>query len=127
MCMYDNGEYSAEFHSEVTRKARKRHKCGECERFIEPGENYERVVGKWDGEISTYLTCEHCVAARGWLSHECGGWLYEMVEEDLQEHVPKIRGAKGYIELLRLVIGMKNSWKKFFEPGLMPVPELKNL
>lgn len=121
MCMWDADAVTTEFHSQVIRKARKRHKCGECKRFIEPGERYERVVGKWDGDIETYLTCVHCVGARHWLEIECGGWLYTCIREDLEEHLGE-QGPKKNWQLVRLVIGMRRAWKCFTGPGLMPVP-----
>ena len=39
--------------------ARKRHRCGLCWRFIEPGEAYWRQAGL-DGTAWTNKTCEHC-------------------------------------------------------------------
>ena len=127
MCMWDadSCEYW-EFHSSVIRKARKRHKCGECNRLIELAERYERVVGKWDGNIDTYLTCLYCVAAREWLEHECGGWLYTAIEEDMHEHLGEMQGG-SYIRLARLVIGIQRGWKQFFAPGLMPVPKVRKI
>lgn len=127
MCMYDGGEGNCEFHSEVIRKARKRHKCVECKRFIEPGENYERVVGKWNGDISTFLTCIHCVGARAWLEIECGGWLYSTIKEDLEEHVSELDSDLSRRRLMRLIVGIRNGWKQFFGTGLMPVPVVKEI
>jgi hypothetical protein len=44
------------------RKARKRHRCYECRRWIEPGETYENLFAVWDGDAKTVKTCSHCVA-----------------------------------------------------------------
>lgn len=40
--------------------ARKKHRCCECYTDINPGDVYERIKGLWDGEWSTYKTCERC-------------------------------------------------------------------
>lgn len=40
--------------------ARKEHKCTECGRTINPGEEYEYVFGVWDGAAQTFKTCEEC-------------------------------------------------------------------
>lgn len=54
----------AEFSNTETPKARKPHKCGECERLIAVGEIYERTSGKFDGEIYTDKTCLECADIR---------------------------------------------------------------
>jgi len=51
--------YCEFFHVEV-RKARKPHKCCECGKQILPGEKYEHVRGKHDGEMRTADTCLIC-------------------------------------------------------------------
>lgn len=33
-------------------EARKRHRCSWCAEFIEVGESYHTVTGKWDGDFS---------------------------------------------------------------------------
>lgn len=45
-------------------RARKQHKCCECGKAIEKGEIYEYAVGKWDGDIDTFHTCEECADLR---------------------------------------------------------------
>lgn len=44
--------------------ARKAHKCCECHKEINPGEKYEMVVGKWEGEMSRFKTCIPCSSIR---------------------------------------------------------------
>lgn len=46
------------------RVARVRHRCCECDRFIEPGVRYEYCSGVWDGRGSSYHTCMLCSDAR---------------------------------------------------------------
>ncbi|RLJ20013.1 hypothetical protein DJ031_06805 [bacterium endosymbiont of Escarpia laminata] len=73
-----------------TPKARKEHKCYECGGTIKPGEMYERVRAKWDGEMMVIKTCQDCVEIRDALSEmECFCWshggLYEEVQTQFQE------------------------------------------
>lgn len=88
--------------------ARKPHTCSECRRKISPGERYlvERIV--FDGAASTYKTCAHCQRVREWLNKECGGFVYELVKEDIDEHV-----LEGYgVGVKMLAIGMARKWTR---------------
>src|SRR5690554_6021028 len=99
MCMIDHNEM-VEVLSDTKPVARKVHRCGECQREIQPGEQYEKIVGIFEGQMDTYKTCLHCVAVREWLSQVCGGWLYGMVGEDLLEHYREGYGmwlARAYL------------------------------
>jgi len=49
------------FQTITERTARKEHVCCECEGDIKPGDKYEEVRGKWDGEIRVFKTCMPCV------------------------------------------------------------------
>lgn len=80
MSGYD-GDDKPSFHRITTHKARKQHKCGECGHPILVGERYEKVVGVWDGEFSTQLTCLGCVDVRNTLF--CDGWIYGDIWNDL--------------------------------------------
>lgn len=53
-----------EFFSVKVVKARKSHKCCECNRVINIGEKYERANGKWLGKVDTYATCLDCVSVK---------------------------------------------------------------
>lgn len=45
--------------------ARKPHKCCECGELIQPGLEYERATGLWDGYIfDTFATCIPCMRIR---------------------------------------------------------------
>lgn len=65
-------------------KARKAHKCCECEDPIKPGDRYEYVRGLWDGYWSTFKTCQTCVAIRN--DYFNCGFLHGSMWEDLREH-----------------------------------------
>ena len=43
-------------------RARKSHKCHECNEIIVPGETYERIFSIYEGAIEVYKTCEFCAA-----------------------------------------------------------------
>jgi len=76
------------------RTARKQHKCTECRCTIEPGERYEVISGKWDGEFLRYKTCRKCISLRACITrielrHGCHdveavpplGYLMEAAQE----------------------------------------------
>jgi hypothetical protein len=60
-CGYDGDYEPCEFYYEEVRKARKQHRCAECRGPINPGDHYMHRVGKWDGEVSVYKTCQPCM------------------------------------------------------------------
>ena len=91
------------------RTARKEHQCCECHRTISVGEQYTLETCLYDGHWSTNKTCRHCIAVRSWLSAVRGGWVYEFVREDLEEH-----RSEGYNPrwIFIAVSGMWKQWKK---------------
>ncbi len=68
-------------------KARKRHRCSECGRAIQPGEQYERVTGIWDGTADTFKTCPHCLDLRKYVKAHvpCFCWHHGNMTEDAIE------------------------------------------
>jgi hypothetical protein len=72
-----------EFYATAETKARQRHRCCECHAWIEVGERYLTIRGKWDGGIDTYrqhlLCARACEFARDHLDEECipFGGLFE--------------------------------------------------
>lgn len=85
MCEYP------EFYNINTPKARKEHICCECWRKILIGERYERISGKWDGEVDSFATCDECSNFRlaihraGMELDDCGtaplGMLFESISQ----------------------------------------------
>lgn len=53
-----------QFSTESTPRSRTRRRCCECRGWIEPGERYHRLTGKWDGDILTFETCLQCEEIR---------------------------------------------------------------
>jgi hypothetical protein len=118
MCMIDDAEH-VELLRQKTQTAKIPHKCRECFRVIDAGEQYHVDAFVFDGEFTNHKTCLHCMTVRNWLQDECGGFLYGGVEEDVREHVFDHDGY-GY-ELYRAVVGM--GWKWRTRSGrLLPIP-----
>ena len=63
-----------EFTNQTFPKARKHHRCEECNREVHSGEQYERMVMKFDGELSNFVTCMVCYEIRAAFS--CDGVMY---------------------------------------------------
>lgn len=81
MCDCDAYDRPAVF-EQVTRRARKRHRCGECQGLIEPGASYHESRGLWDGQLSTHKTCGSCfVVAHTLLDCYAFGYLAEDLDE----------------------------------------------
>ena len=72
--------------------ARKSHVCNECRCTIRPGERYEYVVGKWDGDVLTFKTCERCVELDLWMSisYPCFCRMFGSLLEDVHDCVRDI-------------------------------------
>lgn len=95
-CDYD----APEFYHKETRKARFPHKCGECRGPISPGETYEHVRGKWNGDIDSYKTCALCVELREWatISVPCFCGSHGNLHDDVRAMVDEVRhGVPGFI------------------------------
>lgn len=123
MCRVDEADPWKVFHSE-RRTARKEHVCDECRRTIAPGETYQYARGmlydgwnRWD----QYKMCAHCLWAAQWLTEQCGGYLFNGVQEELEEHwheEPLLRSPS----LGRRIIGMRRKWRNPKTGDLVPVP-----
>lgn len=72
------------YSKQQVRAARKAHQCSECSRTIQPGEPYESTWGIWDGDASTFRTCQHCLALREFVQAHvpCFCWAHGNVRED---------------------------------------------
>lgn len=49
-----------EFYTNNRQRSRKARKCYECGTEIAKGDFYWRATGKWDGDFSSFATCEPC-------------------------------------------------------------------
>lgn len=64
--------------------AKKKHKCGECHRDIEPGERYEFYSGRIEGEFGVEKTCIDCLSVRD-SAIFCNGFAFQQVWDDICE------------------------------------------
>lgn len=73
--------------------AKKEHTCDECGRQIGPGEKYEYVWGKWEGDVSVVKTCPDCMELRQWaeISVPCFCYAFGNLHEEAREMVSEIR------------------------------------
>ena len=102
--------------------ARKSHRCCECGRTIEPAEQYQRVVGVWDGTFGGHTTCTQCVAAADLLMTHCHGFAHCGIYDDIREHVD--RSIPWGMKAARFAVGMTRKWRRFDGNGLMNAPEV---
>lgn len=121
MCNIEDAEAST-FHRQVTRIARKEHSCYECGRTIRLGESYSDEAAMWDFTVETMRICPQCVAARGWLSDECGGYVFGTVFEELREHFDQ-----GHKEIGRLVVAMRNDWERVLSADRYTVEDVARM
>jgi hypothetical protein len=71
-------------YKEIIRRARKRHRCGECWGVIEYGVHYWENRGLWERKWSTHKTCGSChVLASSLLDCYSFGDLEECIDNDL--------------------------------------------
>jgi hypothetical protein len=89
-CIYVPEYDPADFYYDEIRKAIKIHKCSECDRDIQPGEKYEKVVAKYEGDLRTYKTCPDCLSVRDVFF--CAGFFHEGLWEYVAEHVEDMNG-----------------------------------
>jgi uncharacterized protein with PIN domain len=82
-CLCDVGvDDFAEMIETRVNKARKEHKCHECQELIKPGEKYLVEKEVFDGRLSTHKTCLRCKEVRdAYLS----AFYWGRVWEDLRE------------------------------------------
>lgn len=86
-------------------KARKRHRCTECRRIIEPGETYLRETTVFDGKVETWKTCIDCKSIRDNLFS--GGFFYGEIKYMLRDHVGVCHGDISETILATLTPGAR--------------------
>jgi len=107
VCINSDYDSLPDFCSKEVRIARSQHTCCECRETILPGQEYEYVAGKWDGDFSIFKTCSACVSIRDGLSCD-GSYVFTTLWEDIGELFPylttgclsKIGSAAGKKKLL---------------------------
>lgn len=84
VCVMADCDEPFEFSVRTFPVARKEHKCSECNKVIQRGEKYERVVGKYDGDIEAFKTCLVCAEIADTFSCDgrmYGGYFWESFDE----------------------------------------------
>ena len=76
-----------------TVEANKKHRCDECYRAINKGDQYEVVSGKWEGILSRFKTCKKCVGLREYTEAniKCVCWSHGSMIEDCIEALKEYR------------------------------------
>lgn len=92
-CIYVECTNPPEFYNSRIVTAKKIHKCGECNKDINPGSKYEYVVGTWEGDFDTHKTCNVCLELRE--TFFCDGWTFGEIHEHLWNHIQEMDGDLG--------------------------------
>jgi len=74
----------SDFYKAEVRKARKEHRCGECGTAIAPGDRYEAIRGKSEGDFWTGKVCLICKELRD--AFFCS-WMYGHIRDALWEEI----------------------------------------
>lgn len=84
-CDYD----APAFYATHKLTASKQHKCDECFRAIQPGEQYEYAVGKWNGDFDRFKTCSRCLALKEYVQAyvPCLCWAHGNIIDDCYDAV----------------------------------------
>lgn len=64
MCFYHDGDYPTVYRERDVKAARKARRCSDCGQRIHAGEPYLLIDGKWEGDFSSFATCERCQTLR---------------------------------------------------------------
>lgn len=88
---YDSG--ANDFYHTQYPTARKPHRCCECRGTIQPGERYERVSGKSDGDVWTVKSCGRCAEIRD--AFVCGAWVFGELWEHIEEYMFPVWKERG--------------------------------
>lgn len=94
-------------------KARKSHQCYECEQEIRPGEKYEKIVGKWDDEISTFEFCMVCSELGN--AFMCDGRAYGILWDEIREQLfPRLTtGCLAKLSTVAAKQRLLDEWRKW--------------
>lgn len=123
MCLIEDAEGHTHMFNNQHRTARKDHKCGECWRTINKGEKYYATSGVGEDGFFSTKTCSHCKIAQEWLTKQCRGFCYGMVEEDIREHLSD-HSYQSPLSLGKIAVGIKRKWQRYDGQGLMAEPKM---
>lgn len=100
MLACDCGDNGPDFYNNALHKARKAHTCCECKREIPIGSEYEKAVGKWEGEFYTFKTCGLCLMIRETLEELGYCMAHGRLVEDYQDYLTMTHSRKTAHEIL---------------------------
>lgn len=120
-CIYVGSYDASKFYKAGTQIARKEHLCSECGRIINKGELYEKAVGKWDGRLDSFKTCNDCLSVRD--NFFCNGFYHEGLWEDLDDHIREYNGDISEDCLSNLTVRAREKvcdiieycWERYFD------------
>jgi hypothetical protein len=98
VCLDHDADAYNDFYNESVVKARKPHKCCECQATIPVGTRYQRVGGKSEGDVWTATSCLPCAEIRK--AFVCGSWTFGMLWESIEEGMFPIWDEQGPIDCL---------------------------
>ncbi|HMG12789.1 MAG TPA: hypothetical protein VK571_06425 [Gemmatimonadaceae bacterium] len=105
--------------AEVTRRARKAHRCAECRKIIAPGTSYVRCSSLTDGHWGDWAACHKCHAverAHAAAEHSMNGNSSYYVGQLLETVRECIREEPHY------VVAFRAAWKGEPVPKKPPTP-----
>lgn len=85
MCDCDYSDPPTFYESKMVR-GRKTHRCCECLRTIEKGEQHQYTTGLWDGNFEDFRTCDTCLAMIAEVKLECYCHGFVMDELDVRDY-----------------------------------------
>jgi len=86
--------------STTTRKAIKRHKCCECKKLIEIGEQYQYSSGIWDSQPDSYKQCLNCYEIMVAAAHVA----------DYSDEGPSFTGLRDWLTEFRYAGSTDREW-----------------
>ena len=93
VCVYQEGDTQPVFSNKThVSSARKEVRCTECCEVILVGAPYWKIVGKWEGKLTTIRQCECCYEIQQVFC--CDGWVYGELWEGMEEQAfPELKMA----------------------------------
>jgi hypothetical protein len=81
-CDYDRPDVYSQYHV----RARKPHRCDECDAHIRVGDRYEYTFGVWGGNASSFHTCADCAELKTFVQTNipCLCWGHGNLREDIR-------------------------------------------
>jgi len=70
-----------ECYQEKSRRARKEHKCCECQSKINPGDRYKYISGVWNRRGQSFKLCLECHTIRGIVSSLADEFHFDPTED----------------------------------------------